>query len=73
MQRSPKYQWQLAFNTVRMESDPDKLLPLLADAVVSLERRAAEWNIEPGTKAELWAVLHSIATLRKRLAWYLEQ
>jgi hypothetical protein len=64
--------WHRACNAACMESDPNKLLPLLAYAVVSLERRAAEWDIEPGTKTELRAALDSISTLRKRLAWYVD-
>ena len=72
MQRSPKYQWQHAYNAARMESNPDKLLPLLGCAVMALERRSAEWDNEPGTKAEVRAVLESISTLRQRLVWYLD-
>jgi hypothetical protein len=70
MPHSKKYQWQIAYNTVCMESDPAKAFPLLWCAVMALERRAAEWDNEPGTEAEVSAVLESILTLRERLAWY---
>jgi hypothetical protein len=73
MQGSPKYRWQPVCDAVCKESDPDWLLPMLERAVVALERRSAEWYNEPGTKAEVGAVLESISTLRERLAWYLEQ
>ena len=61
--------WHRAYHAACLESDPNKLLPLLVYAVMSLERRAAGWDSDPGTKAELRAALDSIATLRKRLAW----
>ena len=70
MPPSPKHQWQLAYNAVRMESDSAKVFPLLWCAVMALERRSAEWDTEPGTKDEVSAVLESISTLRERLAWY---
>jgi hypothetical protein len=70
MPLSPKYQWQLAYNAVRMESDPAKVFPLLWCAVMALERRYASWDNEPGTESEVSAVLESISTLRERLAWY---
>ena len=72
MPPSPKYQWQLAYDGARMESDPDKVPLMLELAVVALERRSAGWDNDPGTKAEVRAVLESISTLRKRLAWYLD-
>jgi hypothetical protein len=72
MPLSPKDQWQLAYNAVCMESDPAKVFPLLWCAVMALERRSASWDHEPGTKTEVWDVLVSISTLRKRLVWYLD-
>lgn len=72
MPLSPKDQWQLAYNAVRMESNPAKVFPLLWCAVMALERRSAGWDNEPGSKVEVWAVLESISTLRERLAWYLD-
>jgi hypothetical protein len=55
MPLSPKHQWQIAYNAVRMESDPAKVFPLLWCAVMALERRSASWDNEPGTKAEVSA------------------
>ena len=72
MQHSPKYQWQPVCDAACKESDPKKLLPMLERAVVRLERRRAEWDNDPGTKAEVRAVLESISTLRERLARDLE-
>jgi hypothetical protein len=72
MLRSPEYPWQSAYNAVCTESDPDNVPALLELAVVALERRSAQWDDEPGTEAEVRALLESISTLRKRLSWYLD-
>ena len=68
---SPTDQWYLTYHAVCTESDPDKAFPLLGFAVMALERRSAGWESQPGTRAEVWAILVFISMLRKRLAWYL--
>ena len=70
----PKYSWQHAHQAVHRESDPEKLLPLTAYAVVALETRLAVWGQEAATQAELHAILEFISTLRQRLtSWYATQ
>ena len=64
MRRVP-HSWREAYELALIESDPSKLFGRIEYALNALERRYAEWGIDPGTPAELTAIQRCISTLER--------
>jgi hypothetical protein len=67
-QRSPslgrlRHSWREAFLSALDESDPDELPGRIEYAIITLERRYAEWGSDPGTSAELNAIQKALSAL----------
>lgn len=68
LQRSPslgrlRHSWREAFLSALDESDPHELPGRIEYAIITLERRYAEWGSDPGTSAELNAIQEALAAL----------
>jgi hypothetical protein len=58
-----RHSWREAFLSALDESDPDELPGRIEYAIITLERRHAEWGSDPGTSAELNAIQKALSTL----------
>lgn len=64
MRRVP-HSWLQAYQAALIESDPNKLIGRVEYAMNMLERRYANWGIDPGTPAELLAIQKCIGALQR--------
>jgi|SRR6516165_6801109 hypothetical protein len=64
MRRVP-HSWRQAYEAALIESDPNKLIGRIEYALNALERRYADWGIDPGTPAELIAIQECILALQR--------
>jgi len=62
MRRVP-HSWREAYEAALIESDPTKLIGRIEYALNVLERRYSDWNVYPGTPAELAAIQNCISAL----------
>ena len=62
------YGWKLECDSALNESDPDKALHLLERALLTLEKRYAEWTNRPGTEEELASIRNTILALKRRFS-----
>jgi hypothetical protein len=57
--------WREPCASALAEFDPSKVLGRIEYAIAALERRYAEWESDPGTKAELKAIQKAIFSLER--------
>jgi hypothetical protein len=62
------YGWKLECDSALNESDRDKALHLLERALLTLEKRCAEWANGPGTEEELASIRNTILALKRRFS-----
>jgi hypothetical protein len=65
--RRVTHSWLEAYESALKESDPNKLIGRIEYALNALERRYADWMIDPGTPAELTAIQKCISALQRLL------
>ena len=65
--RRVSHSWLEAYESALKESDPSKLIGRIEYALNALERRYADWLIDPGTPAELTAIQKCISALQRLL------
>ena len=62
-----RHSWREVCDSALGESDPQKLIGCIEYAITALERRYAEWDSDPGTRAELNSIQKTVLALERHM------